>query len=105
MRAGTLRKRVELQTPTERRNEYGEPEFIWNTSATRWVGIESVDGRESFENNKVGGMVTHKITMRYESGVTPKMRFLFGSRVFNIGSVINMNERNKELLCLCKEAV
>jgi len=38
--------------------------------------------------------ITHKIRIRYRSGMTSKNRIKFGSRYFNITSILNPDERN-----------
>ena len=37
--------------------------------------------------------------------MTPKMRAILGSRVFQIDAVLNIGERNRELRIFCTEAV
>ncbi len=49
--------------------------------------------------------VTHRITLRYMSGITPKMRVNYNSRIFDILSVINVGERNRELQLMCRESI
>ena len=41
--------------------------------------------------------------MAYRSGVTRQMRFLYGSRVLNIGSIINPMEANRTLEIMAEE--
>ena len=43
--------------------------------------------------------------MRYLSGIVPKMRVKVGSRIFDILSIINVDERNRELQLMCRESV
>ena len=49
--------------------------------------------------------VTHRVRFRYVAGVTAKMRVLYGARIFNVLSVINPEERNREIVLMCKELV
>ncbi|MBN9265960.1 MAG: phage head closure protein [Hyphomicrobium sp.] len=69
----------------------------WATEATLWAAIEPTKGYERYQAQQVQMPVTHKITIRYRSGVTTKKRFLFGSRVFEIKEVLNQNEANEFL--------
>jgi head-tail adaptor len=41
--------------------------------------------------------------MRYVPGVTPKHRLLFGDRILEIESTLNLEERSRLLELLCKE--
>jgi head-tail adaptor len=40
--------------------------------------------------------VAYRISLRYMSGITPKMQVNYGSRLFDILAAINVNERNRE---------
>lgn len=55
--------------------------------------------------NQLGASETHKVTIRYRSGVTTQMRVAFGSRTLNINGIINRDERNVELTLMCEEVV
>jgi SPP1 family predicted phage head-tail adaptor len=49
--------------------------------------------------------VSHKITIRFRSGITAKMRIKFGTRMFNIRSVINIEERSRWIEIMADEGV
>jgi len=70
------------------------PASIWSTSS-----------KEVLESAKIELQVTHKIRIRYRSGITSKDRIIFGSRIFKIVSLINFEERNKTLDMLCIEDI
>lgn len=105
MRAGALRHQITIQSATETQNAFGEPAKTWATFATVWAAIEPISGREFYQNRQIGGEISHRVEMRYLSGVTPKMRILYGSRYFDIESVINEKERNVKHILMCKELV
>jgi head-tail adaptor len=42
--------------------------------------------------------------MRWQSGITPDMRVLFGGRVLKVEAVINYGERRTDLQLMCQEA-
>jgi len=50
-------------------------------------------------------VVTHRIRIRYRTGVIPAMRIKYGTRYFNINSVINPNSDNRMLDILATEVV
>jgi SPP1 family predicted phage head-tail adaptor len=104
MRAGKLRHRVTIQSVTEgAQDANGEPAETTATLATRWASIEPLGGSEQYRSHEVHPEVTHAVRMRYLAGVTPKMRIVFGSRTFEIESVIVADESNREIVCACKE--
>jgi len=53
----------------------------------------------------VNAEVTGKISIRYLAGITPKMRVKHGNRIFDIVSMINPEERNRELQLMVKERI
>ena len=105
MRAGLLRNRVTIQTRSETTDDFGEIDFSWSNSATVWASVEPLSGRELMNAQQAGATVTHKITMRYKSGVNPKDRISFDSRTIEIESVRNYRERDISLELMCREEV
>ena len=106
MRTGTLRHRVTLQEFVEIVDEYGTPIGEgWEDIATVWAAVEPITGREYIELHNTQSELSHKVTMRYRPGVTPANRLLFNGRQFDIQSVLNLEERNRELVLMCKEKV
>ncbi len=105
MRAGRLRHHVEVQQATETQDEYGGMTLVWETIEQRTASIRPMGGRELFEAQQVVATASHEVRMRYTSTITPQLRLLFGTRIFEIGQVINVDERNRELVLLCTEKV
>ncbi len=79
----------------------------WSTSPvlSAWADIRPLRGEKLALFQQAQGQVTHEISMRHTTKITADMRAKMGSRYFSIQSVINVNERNRELLLMCKEGV
>lgn len=105
MRSGTLRHRIEIQGESVTRDSYGGETKSWTTSATVWASINPLSGRERLAAQQVNAETTHKITMRYHSGLTPENRIKFGSRIFDIEEILNTGENNVELVIMAREEV
>jgi len=105
VRAGTLRSRLAVQLPTDAITAAGDSVPVWNTVGYRWGAIEPIAGREFTEAGRVDADVTHQVRIRYYDGLTARYRFSFGSRILNIATVANTDERNYEMVCQCKEDV
>lgn len=103
MQAGRLRHRVIIQSAVEARNAYGEAIKTWSTVATVYASVEPIRGREMFDAEQVQSEVTHRVRLRYRPGLTSQMRLLFNARTFEVQTVINVNERNREVQLMCKE--
>jgi SPP1 family predicted phage head-tail adaptor len=104
MRTGELRRRVIIQYSTDTQSASGAYTKTWATLANAWANVTQSAG----STDDLGGVVhsekTFAVTIRYRSDVTAKNRILWGARILNIDSVINVNERNHWLVLSCREA-
>ena len=103
MHIGFLRKRITIQNETSTPDGAGGFVLAWSDVATVWAEIMPLNGREVFVAQQPEGRVTHRVTLRWFSGVTTDMRVVFNSRVFNIRSVLNTDERNQWLELMVEE--
>lgn len=106
MRTGKLRHRVEVQRYGTSYDPEGEPIQEWQLLAKAWAAIEPLKGEEYFAAATIQAQISHKVTMRPPGiEITPADRIIFGSRIFEIESVINVEERNRELVLMCVEKI
>jgi SPP1 family predicted phage head-tail adaptor len=103
MRAGALRHRVEIQSRSMSLSDTGSPSYTWSRHARAYADIQPNTGRESEIASEIAAVQTHLVRIRYVQGVTPRMRILWGTRTFDINSVVNVGERGRELQLLCTE--
>lgn len=105
MEAGQLRWRIAIQVKTRAADGQGGYTESWATitGGNVWASIEPASSRELFMAQQLQHVVTHKVTIRYVAGVTTAHQIVFGSRVFNIQSVLNTDENNRTLVLLCEE--
>ncbi len=75
------------------------------TVATVWGKVEPLTGAERLRAMQIEDRLSHRIVIRHRPGITPAMRIVFGSRVFNIRAAINREERDRFLELLCEEGV
>ncbi|SCY25308.1 phage head closure protein [Alkaliphilus peptidifermentans] len=105
MKIGKLRHRITIQEYQATRDSFGAEVKEWVDIKTVWASIEPLSGREYFSAKQINAEVTTKIRTRYLKGIHPKMRVLFNDRIFEILSVINVEEKKRELELMCKEEV
>lgn len=105
MKIGRLRHRITIEQVAEAQDTDGAVLESWTPYTTVQASIEPVSGREYFAAQSTQADVTHRISLRYLSGITPKMRVNHTSRIFDILSVINVGERNRELQLMCRESI
>ncbi|NBW15375.1 MAG: head-tail adaptor protein [Caulobacteraceae bacterium] len=103
--AGDLWARITIEQPSSAQNEVGESTLTWTTYATVWADVQPLGGREAQRYAETVGLSTHRVTLRYLSGLTSSMRVSYDGRTLEIGQV---NERERkwihELICTEKVA-
>jgi len=106
MRAGGLRHPVTIESAIETPADAGEWEVaIWAVFATSRAEITPLNGTERFQAQHLDPEVTHRVRMRFIDGITPDMRIVWGSRIFDIKSVLDVEERRRELEMLATERI
>lgn len=103
MKAGDLRHKVQIQTPTEATDSQGGAEFTWATVASVWAAIEPLSSREQSYQATIQVVATHRVTLRYTALLTNRSRLLYGARIFEIISRVNAEERGEQLVLICNE--
>ena len=106
MQAGRLRHQVIIQSRTAaspQRTPSGAPDEAWADLYTVWAAIEPLRGKEFMESQAVNSAVATRIRIRYRSGIDATMRVKFGTTIYSIEAVINLEERNRELQLMCSQ--
>jgi SPP1 family predicted phage head-tail adaptor len=102
---GALSKRIDIQAPTKVSDLMGGFVVSWSTLATSIpAALWPVSASEQVKAMGMDVTISHRIKMRYRANMRPSFRIRYGNRYFNIVSIINVGEQNKELDVLCKEA-
>ena len=102
---------VTIQTPTVTLDGAGQPTEAWADEGRVRAEIKQVSihnvafGRETVQAKQVNVDTAYQFVIRYRPDFTSLKRFKFGSRVFNILNVNNIEERNRWLIILCKEVI
>lgn len=95
--AARLRHRVTLQERSRTPDGQGGFTEAWADVADLWAEIKPQKSYERFQAMQTQSPTTHKITVRYRSGVTTRHRLLYRGRVFDIKGVVNPEEGNATL--------
>lgn len=103
MRAGALRHKITIQETTESRDSVGSVINTWSTFLTARAELNPRIGKEYFDSDRLNADNTVLFRIRYRTGIGTKQRISWDSRIFNITSLINLRERNKEILILATE--
>lgn len=102
--AGELTKKITIQSFTATDGPDGAPIKDWTNLATVWAKVEMLQGKELYLAQQNHPEMTARIKIRYRTGITSKMRVLYGTRIFYVdGEPINVEEGNWGLYLMCKE--
>jgi SPP1 family predicted phage head-tail adaptor len=105
MDVGKYRHRLAFQSATDTRTADGGVSQAWATTNTVWGRVDPLDGSEVVHADKTRADATHRANIRHGITVTPAMRFTYDSRTFQILSVLNIDERDRELTIIAQEIV
>lgn len=105
MNTGKLRHRATIQQLVNIDDGAGGSIETWQDIATVWAAIEPLRGNERYTAQQVQSTLSHKVTIRYREGIKPQMRLTYKGRVFEVESVIDVEERHQWLELLCSEVV
>jgi len=107
VRGGELRHSIDFQQKTETSDDLGPGGNESWSNVSGLTGIRAaiwpMSAREQRQNGKLEMEITHQIRIRYISGVDEKYRIKFGTRYFNIISLINAEEKNVRLDIMARE--
>lgn len=101
MHAGNLRSLVSVQSRSATLDSYGQQSTTWTEVKKVYAHIAGLSGRELVAAQAANAEVSHEIVVRWDGALwaDPKVaaayRLVLGSRVFDIHSVVNVDERNR----------
>ena len=101
MEIGRLNSQVTIQRRSSATNELGEHASGWTDVATVWANVMKVTGVEAIRSGLEMSVVRASIRIRYRTDITPQMRVVDGTEVYDIQAVMpNSAGRDyTDLLC------
>jgi SPP1 family predicted phage head-tail adaptor len=100
-----MRNPVAFERRTVQQDSVGQQVDVWTEYASAMVSIEPIRGRAYFQASAERADITHELRLRSISGIMPRDRAVYGSRLFEIRSVIDVSERDRELVLMCIETL
>lgn len=98
-----MNKRITLQRREEVLGPTGQPSEQWADVARVWASIQPIVGREYFNASGERAEITHEVNTRAQFECRPQDRIMYGERVFNIRSALNVDERGRYLRLMVVE--
>lgn len=84
--AGRLDQQVTIEQLDAALDAHGH-KTTWSTFATVWAQVEAIGGREALVNKQIGAEVTHRVTLRFLTGLTAAMRIDWGGKKLDIETI------------------
>jgi SPP1 family predicted phage head-tail adaptor len=101
MKAGDLRERITVLAYRETKNAMGEMVPVYDeTFAEVWASVQGVTAREFLLAGQQQTEISHRVRLRYLTGLTQRMRIVWRGRTLEIVSLLeHANRSEHELLC------
>ncbi|MGG1916045.1 phage head closure protein [Priestia megaterium] len=105
MNPANFDRRITFQVSGQGVDSEGYPIEGWTDVKTVWAMIKTLTGKEVFQAMTTKTEKTTRFVIRYTTGIDEDMRILFGTRIFNIQSIINDDEQNKTMTIIGVEVI
>lgn len=100
--SGSLNTRVTLLKKSEARDPNGDPVQAHEEVATVWAKVEPLVYKYTEKSERVVTESTHKVTIRFLSGITAdNLVQLTDGTVFNIEAINDPDQRKVEMWLMC----
>ncbi|PTM38736.1 phage head closure protein [Bosea sp. 124] len=96
---GTLRRRLVLEAAVATPDGIGGATQAFETVAALWAQVEWLSGGEHWRRGRSEQAATHRVTMRWRTGVDAGQRLRDGERLFDIRAVADPDGSRRRLVC------
>ena len=103
MQAGKLNRRVTIQAKNTVADSYGQMIETWTDSRTTWAEVITKGGTEFYAAQKLNASTDTVFRVRYNDDITVLNRLKYGTRIFEILGINEVNGMRTELLLSCRE--
>ena len=103
IRRGNLKHLITIKTTTTVADGIGGFTETEVTFLVCRAAIWPVSAKEKIQSDQLEMQTTHRIRIDWQTGILPSMMIYFGTRKFEIVSIINADERSVVLDILAKE--
>lgn len=105
MRAGDLRALMLIESVTRTSDGAGGSALSWSVAASAYAKVSTLGGREFQAARQTMPSLTHEITIRYRTDITPAMRVAVGNAVLSIHGIADPDGRKREMVLYCTQLV
>ena len=106
VRAGSLRHKITFEKVTRTSDGMGGWTEAWATDRKAWAAIWPLRGQEQFEAMKLEEKVTHRVRIRYWSGLTTEHRIKdHENKYYEIRNILDADHRHIYQDLMCEEII
>ena len=103
VRAGEKNRRVTVQGATQTPDGMGGYTETITTIDTVWMKVEPLQGDEQIQAMQTGMTAPHRFTATYRSDITGATTLLYDGRTFDVKSVVDPDEKHRDLVLMTDE--
>jgi len=100
---GARSRRFVLEMPSDTPDGFGGVIRSYTAGPQLWGAMELLATAERRRADRVEGVATHRVTLRYRQGITGAMRLQSGLRRFAIHSAADPDGTQRDLVCIVEE--
>jgi len=101
--AGSMDRRIVIESDSQARNDFGEIETTSSVIATIWAKKTEKKASEYFEAGVEDSSRELAFNIRYRDDITPGMRVVYDGQSYDIEQVIEKGRRGAlELVCVAR---
>ena len=102
-----MRHIITIQAETRTSDGGGGYTQTWTDYHEAYASVRPVSGAESYKQGQMSDTQLYEFVIRYETKrtITPAHRIKYGTRMFQVRTVINHEERNRYLIMRAEEKV
>lgn len=100
-----LNKLVQIERQATQQDSAGQQKQVWTELAQTWASIRPLSSRQYYAASGERSEVTHEIIMRHGVDIQSRDRIVYGDRVFDVLTPVNVDERDRYLNCRSVEHV
>lgn len=105
MQAGAMNNPIMLQSATRTADSYNQMIETWADTKTVFAQIVTTGGGEFYAAQKVNAQTSAVFHVRYDPAINVQMRIKYGTRIFAILAVNDVDGRHEEMQISAKEVV
>lgn len=105
MNPGELRHKITIQQFILTKNTNGFEIMTWVDYKKLWVSKRSLGGKEYYSAAAVKAETDVAFGGRFVKGITPQMRIVEGTQIYNVKSALDSDGKRKTLNIVASEVV